>query len=955
MAVRIMFFISGAAALIFESLWFHETGLLFGNSVWAASIVLSSFMLGLAIGNVAAARYGDRLASPLRAYAWLEISIAIVGVLLVFGLKYLSILLIPIVRLTSDVPLLLNAIRLCLAFILMTIPAAAMGATLPILIAELTKRKESFGSILGSLYGWNTFGAVAGVLIAELVLIERFGIRGTSLIAALCNCFAAALALQYAGARRAVADLPSTGVSMWRQLMEADRRVWLVLGAAFLSGAALLSAEVIWTRIMQFNTISSTTSFAVMLAVVLAGIALGGALAGRLMTRTTVASRNVVATAFLAGTVILIGNYLCATQLRITNASIWSLAWFMIVLSFLPAVLSGALFTMQGTLLREFSSGDADAAGKLTFSNTLGATVGSGVGGFILLPFLGVQGAILLIALTYILIGVSLFIVCGAEVRGGARATATIAALGLCGMLVVSVRGDLPQHQLETMVRGADDAISETIRVVDVREGVNETIVYTQRVLDEHVLSQRLITNGHSMSSTLPAARRYMKLYTYLPVAIKDDLHNAALISFGVGSTAKSLVDTAGLRSIDIIDISRDVLEMSRGLYPDDHPLDDPRVNVFIEDGRQHMLTTDTRYDLITAEPPPLKHAGITNLYSQDYFGQLYDALNDGGLVTYWLPIYQLYEEEALGVVKGFCAAFEDCTLWHATSLEWMLVGSKNFSGPRDADFFAKQWSDPVVGPELHRVAFDVPDQLSGLFIAGSQTLHAMTKNALPLTDDFPRRISAEPAGLEMMASTYTRWLNPDRSKREFLTDPFVARTWPQSMRADAGRWIDLQHRLYYAEMFRENIPEKTIAYWHQSLASNDALKNTALWLFDLYPEWLPALRGASMEGIVMHDDFDLKRALMAMLEHDWGGVHEWLGVMEQRSLSEWELSWYHCVKAYAFSQHANEEEVSALLTQLRKHESPEREQYVQWIEHLARSRWAQSAEQQSVSMAVPE
>jgi len=99
-----LFFLSGAAALLFETLWFRQAGLAFGNSVWASSLVLSSFMAGLALGNALMARYGDRIRRPVRCYAFFEAVIAIVGVALVFGLPQLAGWLAPIFRQMSEQP-----------------------------------------------------------------------------------------------------------------------------------------------------------------------------------------------------------------------------------------------------------------------------------------------------------------------------------------------------------------------------------------------------------------------------------------------------------------------------------------------------------------------------------------------------------------------------------------------------------------------------------------------------------------------------------------------------------------------------------------------------------------------------------------------------------------------------------------------------------------------------------
>lgn len=202
--VTAVFFLSGASALIFETLWFREAGLAFGNSIWASSLVLSGFMAGLALGNALAARLGARLRHPIRAYAVAEAVIALTGAGLVYLFPTLGATLAPIFRPLLDHPWTLNSLRLLVAFLLLLVPSTAMGITLPLLTRALLrdpalprrgpKDEGGFGRILGALYGWNTLGAMAGVIAGEMFLVGRLGVRGTALAAGGLNLFAAAVA-----------------------------------------------------------------------------------------------------------------------------------------------------------------------------------------------------------------------------------------------------------------------------------------------------------------------------------------------------------------------------------------------------------------------------------------------------------------------------------------------------------------------------------------------------------------------------------------------------------------------------------------------------------------------------------------------------------------------------------------------------------------------------------------
>ena len=270
-----VFFLSGAAALLFETLWFRQAGLTFGNSVWASSLVLSAFMAGLAAGNYLCARFGHRFVRPVRLYAILEIIIAVTGVGLVLLFPLLNEMLAPLFRPMIDQPLIINPIRLSIGFALLIVPAMSMGATLPVLVKGLTGEHQTFGRVLGMLYGCNTLGAFAGALAGELWLIDWFGVRGTAYVAGAADVVAAVAALAVArGLSSSAAPLPERST--------ISRRAGRLMAAAFLAGGLLLALEVVWFRFILLFTGGTSLTFAVMLAVVLMGIGLGGFIGGAL-------------------------------------------------------------------------------------------------------------------------------------------------------------------------------------------------------------------------------------------------------------------------------------------------------------------------------------------------------------------------------------------------------------------------------------------------------------------------------------------------------------------------------------------------------------------------------------------------------------------------------------------------------------------------------------------------
>src|SRR5438046_2799381 len=188
-------FLSGVGALIFETLWLRLSGLAFGNSIWAAALILSSFMAGLALGNALAASSRIRRWRPLHFYAVLELVVAFFGCTIVFGLPVLGDFMPPVWQTLWNYQPTLLGLRFAVSFLILLVPTTAMGLTLPVIIEEPVLRRTNFGRAIGLLYGSNTLGAVAGAVLGEGYLIEAFGLHGTSVIAGAMLCIAAVIAL----------------------------------------------------------------------------------------------------------------------------------------------------------------------------------------------------------------------------------------------------------------------------------------------------------------------------------------------------------------------------------------------------------------------------------------------------------------------------------------------------------------------------------------------------------------------------------------------------------------------------------------------------------------------------------------------------------------------------------------------------------------------------------------
>lgn len=802
-----IFFASGTSALIFETLWFRQAGLALGNSVWASSLVLAGFMGGLAMGNAVAARYGARLGNPVRAYAIAEAAIALTGVGLVYLFPILGVALAPWLRPLLDLPWILNPLRLVIAFVLLLIPSTAMGITLPVLTKALMGHDPHFGAVLGRLYGWNTLGAAIGAIVADTYLVGAYGVRGTALMAGALNMLAATVSMWLAARTRTQALSPSASAfaspspgstsANRRALRGPTARQWLA--ATFLSGFCLLALEVVWFRFLLLFVKGHSLALALILGIVLTGIALGGLAAASWLRVAPRAHRFASPIAFAAGLACVVSYAAFPRLIESTPALVidpFGILRIGAPLMFPVSFLSGMFFTLLGVALRSHLDSETETAGVLTLANTAGAACGSLIAGFVLLPFLGMERSFFLIALLYGGIGVLLLVGAtpASPLRSASRASAyASAAVWLVGLAFFPF-GAMETRLLEAAVRPWRQADAGA-RVVAVREGLTETIIYFQRVMMGRPVSYAMLTNSFSMSATGYGARRYMKLYVYWPMAVHPNLRHALLIGFGVGNTAKALIDSTRLETIDVVDLSRDILQMSEVVYPNeaDHPLKDPRVRVHIEDGRYFLQTTDRRFDLITGEPPPPGIAGVEHLYTREYFHVMHARLAEGGIVTYWLPLGDLTDVSTKAILGAFCDVFEDCSLWNGAGTHLMMAGTRNARGPVSEEAFTRQWSDPLVAAEMKRVGVEEPEQLGALFIGGADYLARLIGSSTSLSDNDPKLIEvpfSSQAGRDQLFRSVT---DTAAAKTRFHVSPLVERLWPARLLAESLPYFEYQ------------------------------------------------------------------------------------------------------------------------------------------------------------------
>jgi spermidine synthase len=732
---------SGAAGLGYELLWIRALGLHFGTTTPAITSVVATFMAGIAAGNWLFGARADRSPRPFALYQQLELGIALTGLLVSLLVLRAGGWLDVLSRWCEQAGMLAGPARAFVLAGLMFVPATLMGGTLPVLSRAVSERGHS-GGALGLLYACNTLGAIGGTLLPDFVLIPRYGLTATAFAAAGCNAgvVLGVGLLRAAGRLRAVettgessADLGDTGEESARQ-----RALAVLLTAS--SGFAALALEVLWSRTMQHWTAALVTSFALLLAVNLTALSLGALVTRRVADRVAqplrvaswlLGATGVLALAPIAGASVWrdVERALWPRAIELRRLSLWADAVDALLhaayLEAAPCLLMGASFPFVAVaFLRE--SGTGKQTGQLFTLNTLAGVLGALVMGFACLPALGQQRSYCAVAV----FSTTVAALCSGLLAASwpARIRGAV-ALGV----VLALASALPKDGLlRAHFRSGG-------HVIAVREGSTTSAAAALRLAYGQPYYAELLTPGVSMSNTGPQARRYMSMMAHAALLSARDNQRALLICYGVGNTASALLSHPSLKRLDVVDISREVLSLAplfaraRG----ENPLRDPRVHVFVDDGRHHLLVHAQRYDVITAEPPPPKLAGVVNLYSREFYRLAASRLAPGGVITQWLPVFELSDREVRAMIAAFVAELKHTALLYGYRQHLILIGSQS---PLAIDSVRalQATREASVARNLQRSGIGDLDDLLGSTLETDAELRRDTLGSTPVTDDLP-------------------------------------------------------------------------------------------------------------------------------------------------------------------------------------------------------------------------
>jgi spermidine synthase len=756
----LLFFATGACGLVYQQLWVRLLSLVFGVTVYAVSTVLASFFAGLALGSYVAGRVIYRARRPLRWYGVAEISVGATALGTVAALSGVESVYVWTADVLPDSVPTLTLVRFILSFAVLLVPATLMGASLPIVVQSALVRSGHLGERVSLLYATNTAGAIAGAVVAGFWLIGERGLAFSFRSAAAVNIAVGIAAWLGSRAWERAGSSPVEPMSPRDHAVDryeatlsvAARRS--VLAVFTISGFVSLALEVVWFRVLVLYLESTTYAFTIMLTTVLAGIALGSYLVAPLMRLRIDWLKLLLAAELALSVVALTSLYLLSKSAGAANSARDALGFLSSDLQ--PMLVASALAILPTTLLLGFAfpigvrlwtatpRGIPDSGrriGVFYACNVAAGIGGSVVAGFVLVPYLGARRSLVLLAALLLASGVLVLAVSTSLRLGLAVAGAAIVVFALITVTVVpnpytaALADRYPGERLIWQAEGAQTTVS----VHEGRDG-----------------NRLMYLDGLPQANSKPDVVQGHRVIGSLPMAVHPRPDRALVIGLGGGVTAGG-VSAFGNRSVEVVELSSEVVSGSRFFADINGDVAHrPNVHVRIDDGRNYLLTTDKKYDVITADIILPEHVGAGNLWSVDYWRLTREALAEDGIMVQWIPMR--YDAEYKLIMRSFLEVYPNATLWAGG---YIMIGSKR-PFTLDPAAFEHKLENPEARAALQADGISTFDALVSEYTAGPEEMRTFAGTGPLLTDDRPR--------LE-----YSRYL--DHKRRPLDVSPLLAAT----------------------------------------------------------------------------------------------------------------------------------------------------------------------------------
>ncbi len=733
------FLLSGFLGLVYEIIWIRKLGLIFGNTIFAITTVLAVFFGGLAIGSFIFGRFSRYTNNPIKVYAILELAIGIFAFLFPSLLKFFGWFYGSFYNYIYQNFFALTLIRFILFSILLIFPTTMMGGTLPMLSKYFIHHKESIGSKIGVLYAINTFGATLGAFISGFYFIRTIGVDSTNYMAGTLNIIIALIAYLLG---RKIAPSSSINIAKLRESIRIihDENIKLKLSGIpicfFLSGFASIGYEIVWTRYLSLPLANTRYTYTIILTVFLLGTTLGSIIFTPLFDKIKNASRffgyleiGIGFFSFILVPVVYFLTIRFKYSLLLNDFIVCS------VLMLIPTTLMGATFPTVVKILTSDTNLIGYSTGKLYAINTFGNITGSIMTGFLILPALGIKASLVILVLINIFIGVYCLVRYGKNwTFNGVSLFLLIVAFVIVN---ISINVKIPDDFLKLLKKPEE-------KITLIKEGLESTIWITENQqngqkslwANQTVLGRTLANEPYKVSPQIIAGHIPMLLHSGSP-------QNILGICLGTGQTFGSIL-SYDIKKMDLVEISKTITDIAIKEFRDYNGDlgNSDKTRIIIEDGRNFVAHIKENYDIITLEPSPPEEAGIVNLYTKEFYQQCKSKLNQDGIMSQWLPIYNTHPDETSRIIKTFISVFPDSILWYNTA-DLMLLGfngkihldESKISSLLQKDKISKDLNISYPGNENR---LNDTDSFFACLLMGPEELKKISSSASLITDNHP-------------------------------------------------------------------------------------------------------------------------------------------------------------------------------------------------------------------------
>lgn len=754
--LALVYFFSGACSLMDEVVWTRLLKLSIGNTVYASSIVVSVFMGGLALGAILMARFCGRIRKPLSVYILIELLITVSVLLSPRAIHMLDSSYVWFWQTVQPTTTVLLVCQTVLSAMVLLVPTVLMGSTLPLLSRVVTVVEEDAGPLVGRLYALNTLGAATGCFLAGFVLIRAIGVTWTLWVAALLNVavVCGAFVVHVLSGRRTfevVSDelerpeeTPVVGGARFEPQLLAI--------AFFASGLVCIGYELLWMRSIVHSVGAFTYVFSAVLTVYLVGN-VAGTMIGSLAVRSCKNPGATYALVFfllgLAGVLYIPWLHICNFHLLPWALDRWSqsmwrgiMPWRMLrpmaqcmVLFLIPSTLMGIGFPFMVQAWIHHVHRIGRTVGSAYSINTGGAVAGGLLTGFVCMPLLGLQTAIVLLGLLVVWLAAVMWFALARPVTHRWLMRGVL----LAGALFITVHVRLiPADLFNRTVALSLHRLHPD--VIDVKTGVNTTVSIHRDAGSDDLF---LYTSGRMVAGTSPGYRGDQKMLGHFPVLLNQHANRVLSVGFGTGESTACL-SRHEIKQNDCVEIAPEVVQLSLKHFAGLNlgPKHAEEVNVILMDARNYLHLTEQSYDVIVNDCTSIRgFAENSSLYTKDHFECARRHLNKHGLFMSWIDTYASEGRRVINALLGtMLDAFPHVTVWYMLpepSPFFVVIGSN------DPQYFCirhitNELSKPEIGGSLQKINIRKPEDVLSCYLGDEEDIRRYLDRYVCNTDDRP-------------------------------------------------------------------------------------------------------------------------------------------------------------------------------------------------------------------------